>query len=322
MPGHDELFDLLSAQGMGAWAAELARQLPAFWNDPKHGGYADWCLALDSLPHIHPSRAVFDQDIVQIGSPSDCTEDQRRSITRDLRRLMPWRKGPFNWFGVEVDAEWRSDMKWRRVRRGVQARGRVILDVGCGNGYYGWRMLGDGARHVVGIDPNLCFNMQFNAAKKYLPGAPFHVLPLGLEALPAAGLAFDTVFSMGVLYHRRDPRQHLRHLFGCLAPGGELVVETLVIDESDGDVLTPAGRYAKMRNVFAIPSCSAVQKWLAQAGFGRVRVVDVAVTAGAEQRKTDWIASESLDTFLDPTDLSKTVEGHPAPKRGIFLADK
>jgi tRNA (mo5U34)-methyltransferase len=30
----------------------------------------------------------------------------------------------------------------------------------------------------------------------------------------------------------------------------------------------------------------------------------------------------SLKDFLDPNDTSKTIEGYPAPKRGLFIATK
>ena len=55
---------------------------------------------------------------------------------------------------------------------------------------------------------------------------------------------------MGVLYHRRSPIDHLLELKGCLQTGGELVLETLVIDGGLGEVLVPENRYAKMRNVW------------------------------------------------------------------------
>ena len=46
----------------------------------------------------------------------------------------PWRKGPFNVFGVAVDTEWRSSLKWNRIAGHVNLRERRVLDVGCGGG--------------------------------------------------------------------------------------------------------------------------------------------------------------------------------------------
>ncbi|PMC22346.1 tRNA 5-methoxyuridine(34)/uridine 5-oxyacetic acid(34) synthase CmoB, partial [Klebsiella aerogenes] len=44
---------------------------------------------------------------------------------------------------------------------------------------------------------------------------------------------------MGVLYHRRSPLDHLWQLKDQLAPGGELVLETLVIEGDENTVLVP-----------------------------------------------------------------------------------
>ena len=133
-----------------------------------------------------------------------------------------------------------------------------MLDVGCGNGYHCWRMLGAGARAVIGIDPTLLSVMQFQAIQRLTGNANIFVLPLGIEDMPYGLKAFDTVFSMGVLYHRRSPIDHLLELRDSLRPGGELVLETLVIDGKLGDTLVPQQRYAKMRNVWFIPSCETL----------------------------------------------------------------
>ncbi|MCK5843119.1 MAG: DUF1698 domain-containing protein, partial [Victivallales bacterium] len=72
-------------------------------------------------------------------------------LERVLKKLHPWRKGPFNLFGVEIDAEWRSNLKWNRLSDGISPlKGKLVLDLGCGNGYYGLRMIGEGAERVVG----------------------------------------------------------------------------------------------------------------------------------------------------------------------------
>ncbi|MCF1540680.1 DUF1698 domain-containing protein, partial [Escherichia coli] len=76
---------------------------------------------------------------------------------------------------------------------------------GCGNGYHMWRMLGEGAYQVMGIDPSELFLIQFEAVRKLMANDQrIHLVPLGIEQLPELQ-AFDTVFSMGVLYHRRSP---------------------------------------------------------------------------------------------------------------------
>ena len=308
---------------LGIFPERLAR----FYDRVSHGDFPDWIDAINGLPEISPSAVNLDADTILIGAESDCRASQRETVRRQLQRLLPWRKGPFNLFGLEVDAEWRSDMKWRRLQdRIAPLSGRTVLDVGCGNGYYGWRMLGAGAHRVVGIDPTLRYVMQQRAVAKYLPDAPFDILPFTLETLVAGGAVpvlpaggFDTVFSMGVIYHRRDPDNHIHDLLKLLRPGGELVLESLVIDGKYGDLLQPGDRYARMRNIWAIPSITTLKNWLSDAGLTSIELADVSVTTSAEQRVTDWTFEQSLPDFLDPENSGLTIEGYPAPKRAVLI---
>ncbi len=322
-PDYPRMQAHLRGAGLSAWSDRLAVQLEDYFRLNRHGDFDDWHDAVKALPAVTPEQVVLEEPVVRIGSGNEIDEVARGHMERQLRRLMPWRKGPFSFFGVEIDAEWRSDMKWSRLSEiTASLRDRRILDVGCGNGYYGWRMLGEGASLVIGTDPTLRFIMQFQAAKKYLEDKPLYVLPFGLEALDVDLLSFDTVFSMGVIYHRKDTAAHLSALFRCLRGGGELVLESLVVDGDYSSLLVPDGRYAKMNNVWRIPSCLTLQNWIRDAGFGDVQLVDVSTTRVDEQRATDWMMFESLADFLDPADLSKTIEGYPAPRRAIFTAQK
>jgi len=197
------------------------------------------------------------------------------------------------------------------------------LDVGCGSGYHCWRMLGEEAFHVIGIDPNFLFLMQFEALKKYCgPNAPIHLLPLRMEDLPKQLEAFDTTFSMGILYHRRSPIDHLISLKGTLKTGGELVLETLVCEGGPGFSLMPEDRYAMMRNVWFIPSIPTLTFWLKRAGFENICCIESNQTTVEEQRSTDWMKYQSLKDFLDPKDKNKTIEGYPPPIRATFIANK
>jgi tRNA (mo5U34)-methyltransferase len=195
-----------------------------------------------------------------------------------------------------------------------------VLDVGCGSGYHCWRMLGDGALEVIGIDPTPLFVVQFWALQKYLRKDGIWVLPQGIEQVPAKLQAFDTVFSMGVLYHRRSPMDHLQELRECLRPGGQLVLETLVIEGGPGQVLVPEGRYARMGNVWFLPTPETLLGWLRKLGFTDVELIDVTVTTTEEQRATEWMRFHSLADFLDPEDPSRSIEDHPAPRRAIVTA--
>lgn len=282
-------------------------------NNP-HGDLQRWLEVIEELPQ-GGTYVDLDRAAPALGQSVGDPEQLRKS----LLGLHPWRKGPLVLGGVRIDTEWRSDWKWDRIAPHLDLEGRQVLDIGCGNGYFGLRMLGAGARLVVGIDPTMVFVMQWLAMQKLAPGLDNFVLPMGIEHLPADTDSFDSVFSMGVLYHRRDPIDHLRQLRKLVRPGGHVVLETLVLKDAGANILEPKGRYARMRNVHAVPSLGALQGWLDQAGLTGSLVLDVSETTTDEQRSTDWMTFESLQESLNQNDPSLTVEGHPAPVRAALL---
>ena len=312
------LRDQLQGSPLSAWADSLNEQIAAKLAIG-HGDLPRWQAALQSLPALSPERVELSERFALHGTLSHADSV---ALEEGLRGLMPWRKGPLQFFDCLVDCEWRSDWKWQRVAAHLDLRGKRVLDVGCGNGYYLWRMLGAGADAVIGIDPNWLFLCQFLAARQYLAELPAWHLPLALEELPGKLEGFDTVFSMGVLYHRRSPIDHLLELKDCLQRGGQLVLETLVVEGDEQQVLVPEDRYAQMRNVWFLPSVPALQRWLRRAGLVDVQCVDVSQTTVAEQRATDWMRFQSLGDFLDPDNPDLTCEGLPAPRRAVLLARK
>ncbi len=313
----------LAGGPLARWAGSMPEQVARGLDPRRHGDLPRWQAALASLPAVRPTGVDLTGDVIRVGRSSDLAPEQRRTLEKGLRALHPWRKGPYDFFGLHVETEWRSDRKWRRLAEHITPlTDRLVLDVGCGNGYHAWRMRGAGAARVIGIDPSPLFVMQFQATKRYLAGEPVDVLPVGIEDLPPQLAAFDTVFSMGVLYHRRSPLEHLLQLKDALRPGGELVLETLIVAGDVNTVLVPEGRYARMGNVWFIPSVPLLERWLRRCGFADVRVVDVTPTTTAEQRATEWMTFQSLADFLDPADPSRTVEGYPAPVRAVMVANR
>ncbi len=237
-------------------------------------------------------------------------------------KLHPWRKGPLRLGGVLIDTEWRSDWKWERIAPHIDLADHKVLDIGCGNGYFGLRMLGAGAHFVIGIDPTILFVMQWLACRHFSGDILNYVLPLGVEELPDIPVTFDTVFSMGVLYHRRDPLHHLARIRSMLKKNGSaMVLETLVLPQGrDEELLVPEDRYARMRNVWAVPGLRRLEQWVRAAGFRCVELVDVTATSTKEQRSTEWMRFESLDRALSKQDKARTLEGLPAPVRAVIIA--
>ncbi|WP_438971497.1 tRNA 5-methoxyuridine(34)/uridine 5-oxyacetic acid(34) synthase CmoB [Methylophaga sp.] len=318
---YQPLFKYLDDMGLNAWCAQLQQQIDDQLSSTRHGKMPMWQEAMDALPTATLSNLELRTEVA-IGTQADLNGFSPEKLTELVKTFHPWRKGPYRLFDIELDTEWRSDWKWDRVLPHIQSlHGRRVLDVGGGNGYHGWRMVGEGAELVIGIDPTVVFTMQYQLIQHFIQSNKHFVVPIGIEHMPDNLALFDTVFSMGVLYHRRSPLKHLMELRNCLRPKGELVLETLIIDGELGMTLMPEGRYAKMRNVWFIPSAETMMLWLRKCGFKNVRCVDENVTSVEEQRRTDWMTFESLSDFLDPDDQTKTIEGYPAPIRGVFIAN-
>jgi tRNA (mo5U34)-methyltransferase len=301
------------------WLREMPDQISRGMSEQRFGDLPRWRAAIAALPSLQAE--VIDLDTSAITASGAVIAEKVIELETALRGLHPWRKGPYSLFGVNIDTEWRSDFKWDRLAHAIDSlEGRRVLDVGCGSGYHCWRMKGAGAAEVIGIDPTPLFVLQFKAIQHYLNIETVHVLPLTLEQLPPKLKAFDTTFSMGVLYHRRSPIDHLTDLRDTLVSGGQLVLETLVVEGDEDAVFVPPDRYARMGNVWFLPSPSALMKWMSKVGFIDVTLIDVTQTTVAEQRSTDWMTFYSLSNFLDSADQNKTVEGHPAPMRAIVTA--
>lgn len=310
---------------MNSWLNVLPGQLDSFINSPEGEIFKKYLKLYQRLENFKTSDLDLTSSYVRFGNSTGVTPRQQAMLKRLFQETIPWRKGPYEFFGQRVESEWLSFKKWDRLLPFLAPlKDRNVLDVGCGNGYHMWRMLGAGAKQVTGIDPCALFVAQFELFKGCLDSPirdKINLLPLGIEELPKLE-AFDTVFSMGVLYHRRSAVDHLFQLYDQLAKGGELVLETLVIEGDENTIFIPTDRYAKMPNVWYIPSTKALEKLLLRCGFVDVKLVSVEMTTTDEQRPTELIKTESLPDFLDPLDPTKTIEGYQAPTRAVFIAHR
>ena len=295
------LWQDLARTGLAGWRSQLEPLIHDRLQDTAHGDFARWRGVLEDL------RSADTGD--------------SRAVRELLLALSPWRKGPFEVAGITIDSEWRSNLKWDRIKNHIEPlEGRDVLDVGAGNGYYALEMSAAGAGTVVGIDPTLLYVVQFLAVAHFVRPQRVHVLPLRLEELPAKSHSFDTTFSMGVLYHQRSPIDHLRALRDTLRPGGELVLETLFVPGRESYASTPPGRYARMRNVWFLPTVAELTTWLRRSRFDAIEVISESVTTTDEQRSTAWMRFESLREALEPDDPDRTIEGWPAPRRVAIVA--
>ncbi len=301
------------------WVTTLRKEQPSWFTKGSRGDVTKWLNALEALPAVDNPEVSVNDGIL-------CFTPHSQIPRKMLQTFHPWRKGPLSLGQTLITTEWRSDWKWERVSPHLDLSGKQILDIGCGNGYYLWRMLEAGADWALGIDPYIPYVMQFHLMQHFAGQNPqVGILPIGVERLPRCAPCFDTVFSMGVLYHQKSPIEHLIHGRELLKKGGEFILETIVLPPNDSDqtlnCLVPEGRYAKMKNVYFLPSVTMLCSWMRKVRFRNVSVLDLSQTTIDEQRQTEWMTFESLKDFLDPIDQNVTIEGHPAPWRVVIRGE-
>ena len=243
------------------------------------------------------------------------------AINACAKALMPWRKGPFQILDTFIDTEWQSFIKYNLLEPHFNLEGKVVGDIGCNNGYYLFRMLTQQPKKLVGFDPSALYKTQFDFINHFIQSDIVYEM-LGVEHLPYYEHRFDTLFCLGVLYHRSDPIQTLKSLYQGLNADGELILDTFMIDGESPVALCPSKTYSKIPNVYFVPTIPALYNWLERAKFRDIELLEVKITDKNEQRKTDWIYGESLENFLDPTNPNLTIEGFPAPKRVYIKAKR
>jgi len=275
--------------------------------------------AIKGLPKVDDIEINIG-DTIEVISHS-LSKDDEKYIYDTAKLIQPWRKGPFKISDTFIDSEWRSYIKYNLLKPHFDIRDKVVGDIGCNNGYYLFRMMAEKPKKLVGFDPFSIPYCQFKFLDHFIQSGIKYEL-LGVEHVEFYEHKFDVLFCLGVLYHRADPIGSLKSLYKGLNFGGELILDTFMIDGEDEISLTPKKRYSKIPNIYFIPTVNALKNWCYRAGFDEVEVLGILKTNIEEQRKTEWIDTESLNDFLDKEDNSKTVEGYPAPKRVYIKAKK
>ncbi|WP_309497649.1 tRNA 5-methoxyuridine(34)/uridine 5-oxyacetic acid(34) synthase CmoB [Sulfurovum sp.] len=275
--------------------------------------------AIKALPEFTSVEVSLDDRVtVEI---EDLSTQQEEQIKQTALLMKPWRKGPFQINDLFIDSEWQSQIKYNLLEPHFDLKDKIVGDIGCNNGYYLFRMLSQKPKKLIGFDPSAIYYSQFQFLDHFIKSDIVYEL-LGVEHVEFYEHKFDTLFCLGVLYHRSDPVAMLKSLFKGLNKGGELILDTFMIDGEEEMCLTPKDRYSKIPNIYFVPTVNALINWCTRAGFESVEVLETMVTESNEQRKTEWIDTQSLEDFLDPNDPTKTVEGYPAPKRVYIKALK
>jgi len=293
------------------------------WLSQPKKGFLRYRQPSESVSHLRASCCDFSGDAVRIGLPGDIDQAQQQQVREVMRSFMPWRKGPFNVFGIDIDAEWRSERKWARLLPEMPPlKGKVIADIGCNNGYYMFRAAHHQPRLVLGFEPYVQHYYTFRTLNGFAGQKNLEVELLGVEHLHLFPDCFDVIFLLGIIYHRPSPLDTLRDILTALKPGGTLLLESQAIPGDDPIALFPEKTYAKVPGSWFIPTGSCLANWLKRTGFSDVRLFCSHPMTSAEQRRTEWMIFESYEDFIDKKDSGLTIEKYPAPWRVFLSAQK
>ena len=184
-------------------------------------------------------------------------------------------------------------------------------------------MLGMGADKVLCLEPNLIHVSQFSAINHFVNSEKIRMIPERLEESGLENSKFDTIFSMGLFYHQRNPIEHLTNLKNLLADDGKIVLETIISPKEFGLVLEPSnGKYASMPNVHFVHTDNGCKSIFRELSLQVQAESALAVTNDKEQRSTKWMPFKSFESALNLRNKSITIEGYPAPKRKFYVLGK
>ncbi len=293
------------------------------WVNQQKKGFLRYRNPCQILSQFKAQHVDCNSDTIEIGLPEEVDDKDRKLIKKQLQAFMPWRKGPFSVFGIDIDAEWRSEKKWQRlVPELPDLKDKVIADIGCNNGYYMFRMLSYQPKLVLGLEPSVQHYYCFQALRNMAGVDDLHIDLLGVEHISLFPETFDVIFLLGIIYHRISPVEVLKDIHAALKPGGKLLLESQAIPGDGPYALFPEKTYAKVPGTYFVPTGACLVNWLQRAGFKEPRLFYSHPMNNDEQRRTAWMTFESYSDFIDPQDPSLTIEGYPSPTRVFLSASK
>jgi ubiquinone biosynthesis O-methyltransferase len=122
----------------------------------------------------------------------------------------------------KVDADLLNEHVARYAFAARLAKGRRVLDAGCGSGY-GAAKLAQDAREVLGIDVS---QDAVDDARQHYQASNLRFECADCLNIPAADGSFDLVVAFEIIEHLSDWRRFLEQARRVLAPDGQFVVST------------------------------------------------------------------------------------------------
>lgn len=111
--------------------------------------------------------------------------------------------------------------------------GKIVLDLGCGNGRHSEVFCDRGAKRVVAIDLSDSMLEQAKARKKEKHLDQLELVKADMDDLPVGKDKFDLIYSRFSLMYSRKIEQVVKILSDTLSNGGEVLVEVSVATNQD-----------------------------------------------------------------------------------------
>jgi SAM-dependent methyltransferase len=221
----------------------------------------------------HPERAPVEDEHLRRFAPhvdEPVDQEQANRWLSEAAELEPWLQGPFQLApGVVVEGHWRNDDRWFALDARIgDLRGKRVLDIGSNAGYDAFAFKALGAREVVACEPFAFIEQALFLERIYRSGVEFR--RMGWQGLdPAVDGTFDLVHCNGVLYHEPEPLAMLKRLGEMVAPGGELLLGTMMLeDPADDEKLRFVERdFSGDESWWFVPGRAAVASMLRVAGI-------------------------------------------------------
>jgi SAM-dependent methyltransferase len=188
-------------------------------------------------PLLNLPERRLDSHLLQRFSPDlleTISESEKERLQAEIDRLSPWLQGPFYLGGeLVIEGTWRNDERWAHLTPFVgDVGGKRVLDVGSNAGYdpFMFRVLG--AKEVVACEPFAFIAQARFLESIYRSGTRFE--QIGWQRLdPEVHGTFDLIHCNGVLYHEPNPLGMLLRLRAMLAPGGELLLGSMMLPDAE-----------------------------------------------------------------------------------------
>lgn len=141
-----------------------------------------------------------------------------------LSSRIPYPPGSEEFFRTFDDERERIEPPFiqRQVYDFQKARGKKVLDVGCGNGWVLSKFFGEGAK---------CFGCDLTQRAIEISSRRFNLLKgeaifivANAEELPFKDSSFDIITAMGVLHHTPKTTEAIQEIYRVLKTGGKFVL--------------------------------------------------------------------------------------------------